>query len=301
MNTASGAEIWHWRQWAKEQLQPLDSEFRSDLEAELDFLLQAVSSLDRLALRLESYRDQTSIPLEQSLAALTQVWQKRLQSRQPLQQLLGAASWRHFSLKVTPDVLIPRPETESLIDIAVEAGQAHPSLQMGHWADLGTGSGAIAVGLATAFPQVRVHAVDWSVEAVAIATQNAQAHNFKDQIHFYQGSWLTPLDAFQRQLSGIISNPPYIPSGMVPELQPEVAWHEPHLALDGGEDGLDALRHIIAEAPQYLCSGGILLLEMMAGQDQKVYELLAQQGQYGQIQLHHDFAGIARFAQAYRQ
>jgi release factor glutamine methyltransferase len=300
LNTASGSEIWRWRQWAREQLQPLDSELSSDLEAELDWLLQEVAGLDRLALRLETYRDQKKIVLERPLAALTQLWQQRLQ-RKPLQQLLGVAPWRHFVLKVTPDVLIPRPETESLIDLAVGAAQGHEILQTGHWADLGTGSGAIALGLATAFPQVRVHAVDWSGEAIAIATQNTQTLDLQARIQFYQGSWLAPLAALKGQLSGIISNPPYIPSAMVPELQPEVAWHEPHLALDGGEDGLDALRHIIAEAPQYLNSGGVLLLEMMAGQDRLVRELLEQQRQYCQIQIHLDGAGIARFVEAYRQ
>ncbi|MEO0373652.1 MAG: peptide chain release factor N(5)-glutamine methyltransferase, partial [Cyanobacteria bacterium P01_A01_bin.17] len=292
MHTASGAEIWHWQQWAKDQLQPLESEFRSDLEAELDWLLQEVAGLDRLALRLETYRTRKEIVLERSLASLTQLWKQRLLRRQPLQQLLGLAPWRDFVLQVTPDVLIPRPETELLIDLAIAAMRDHKILERGHWADLGTGSGAIALGLAMALPQVQVHAVDWSRDAVAIATQNTQTLDLQDRIQFYQGSWLAPLDLLEGQLSGIISNPPYIPSTMVPELQPEVAWHEPHLALDGGEDGLDSLLHIIAEAPQYLCSGGLLLLEMMAGQDRQVSNLLHQQGQYCDIQIHSDFAGI---------
>ncbi len=299
--TVAGSELWQWRRWAKEQIQRLGPELTSDLETELDWLLQEVASLDLLALRLETYRDQPAIHLKYSLAALTQLWQQRLQNRQPLQHLLGIAPWRHFVLQVTPEVLIPRPETELLIDLAVGATQTDQALETGHWADLGTGSGAIALGLATAFPKATIHAVDWSAEAVAIATQNTQQLGLQNRIQFYQGSWLTPLDAFKGQLSGIISNPPYIPSAMVSDLQPEVAWHEPHLALDGGTDGLNALRQIITGAASYLCPGGVLLLEMMAGQDQAVVDLLHQQGRYSQIQIHPDFAGIARFAQAYRQ
>ena len=297
LSAFSGDELWRWRQWARAQLKPLGSEFSSELEAELDWLLQEVSSLDRLSLRLETYRDCEEIPLERSLAALTELWNQRLLQRRPLQQLLGIAPWRDFVLKVTSDVLIPRPETESLIELAVET----TAPKVGHWADLGTGSGAIAAGLAMALPEAKIHAVDWSIEAIAIATQNIQALELQDHIRLYQGSWLTPLEALKGQLSGIVSNPPYIPSAIVPKLQPEVAWHEPHLALDGGADGLDALRQIIAEAPQYLYSGGVLLLEMMAGQDRSVFDLLSQQGQYDQIEIHDDLAGIARFAQAYRK
>ncbi|MGB7414968.1 MAG: peptide chain release factor N(5)-glutamine methyltransferase [Thermosynechococcaceae cyanobacterium] len=299
MTHISGLELWQWRQWAKQQIKFLKPESSSDLETELDFLLQEVAHLDRLALRLETYRDQEKIELKRSLPSLTKLWQQRLYERRPLQHLLGIADWRHFQLHVTPAVLIPRPETESLIDLAV--AHTDESQQVGHWADLGTGSGAVALGLATAFPQATIHAVDWSAEAVAIATQNTQSLNLQDRVTFYQGSWLAPLIALSGQLSGIVSNPPYIPSAMIPELQPEVALHEPHLALDGGVDGLDALRQIIAAAPQYLRPGGLLLLEMMTGQDQAVKALLKQQGDYEKIQIYADLAGIDRFARAYRR
>ncbi|MGF1600689.1 MAG: peptide chain release factor N(5)-glutamine methyltransferase [Thermosynechococcaceae cyanobacterium] len=299
MTYISGLELWQWRQWAKQQIGAIRPESSSDLETELDFLLKEVAHLDRLALRLETYRDQEQIELQRSLTALTTLWQQRLHEQRPLQQLLGVASWRHFQLRVTPAVLIPRPETESLIDLAV--AHSDPSHQGGDWADLGTGSGAIALGLAMAFPKAKIHAVDWSAEAVAIATQNTQSLNLQNRVTFYQGSWLAPLTALNGQLSGIVSNPPYIPSAMITELQPEVTLHEPHLALDGGTDGLDALRHIIATAPQYLRPRGLLLLEMMAGQDQAVKALLKQQGDYEEIQIYPDLAGIDRFARTYRR
>ena len=197
--------------------------------------------------------------------ALSQLWQRRIQERIPIQQLVGITPWHHLSLRVTPDVLIPRPETEWLVELAIAAAPAEGDLSLGDWADLGTGSGAIALALASALPHVTLHAVDCSAEALAVAQTNAQLLGLTPRIQFYQGRWLQPLVALRGQLQVIVSNPPYIPTAMIPHLQPEVAWYEPHLALDGGSDGLDAIRHIIATAPDYLRSGGLLLLEMMAG------------------------------------
>jgi release factor glutamine methyltransferase len=154
--------------------------------------------------------------------------------------------------------------------------------------------------LAAAFPGSIIHAVDLSEEALAIAQFNAASYHFQERICFYQGSWLHPLEHLRGKLTGIVSNPPYIPSQMVPELQPEVAQHEPFLALDGGADGLDCIRHLISTAPAYLRSGGILLFEMMVGQADVVRELLHQQGSYHSVQIHPDLAGIERFALAYR-
>ncbi len=257
-----------------------------------------MADLDRLALRLESFRDRKQINLRLSLPELDQLWQRRISDRLPVQYIAGVTPWRNFSLVVSPAVLIPRPETELLIDLAVEAAKAQP--EKGDWADLGTGSGAIAIGLAAAFPNATIHAVDRSTEALAIARQNAQQQGFAQKINFYQGSWFEPLEAQRGRLVGMISNPPYIPSSIVPTLQPEVAFHEPHLALDGGEDGLDCIRHLIETAPIYLRSGGIWLIEMMGGQADAVAELLQQNGCYYDIQIHPDLAGIERFALAYR-
>lgn len=276
-----------------------------NLEAELDWLLYEVAGLDRLALHLETYRDKSEIQLTVALAELNRLWQRRLVERVPLQYLLGHAHWRNFSLTVSPAVLIPRPETEDLIDLAI-AAIAHQPLQVqqtfnqGHWADLGTGSGAIALGLAQALPEATIHAVDCSAAALTIAQNNAAQLQLSDQIHFYRGAWLKPLEALKGCLSGIISNPPYIPQALLADLQPEVAWHEPHLALDGGTDGLDCIRQIITTAPIYLQVGGILLLEMMAGQAITVQALLQQNGSYRDIQIYPDLAGIDRFALAYR-
>lgn len=293
----SGLELWQWRS------QATSAAIAAHVSPnELDWLLQEVASLDRLSLRLESFKDQPQIQLNIPLQELDKLWHKRLNDHLPVQYIAHATPWRQFKLAVSPAVLIPRPETEELIDLAVACTtKAFVSqLEYGHWVDLGTGSGAIALGLADAFPAATIHATDRSPEALAIARKNAQKLGFSDRIHFYQGNWWEPLASLKGQVSGMVSNPPYIPSSLVPQLQPEVAKHEPHLALDGGADGLDCIRYLIETSPAYLRSGGVWLIEMMAGQAQTVAQLLHNQGSYCKIEIHTDLAGIERFALAYR-
>lgn len=294
--SASGLELWQWRLEARQQA------IASMVPpAEVDWLLQEFVGLDRLALRLETFRDRARVDLRLPLSGLSHLWQQRVQARVPVQYLAGSTPWRKFSLVVSPAVLIPRPETEGLVDLAAAATALNPELSHGHWADLGTGSGAIALGLADILPAAAIHAVDYSPTALDIARQNAQRLGFVEQIHFHQGSWLEPLDFLKGRLSGLVANPPYIPSDMLQELQPEVTQHEPHLALDGGADGLNCIRHLIAAAPDYLCSGGIWLIEMMAGQASTVMGLLQANSNYCRVQVHPDLAGIERFAIAYRR
>ncbi|HEY9846371.1 MAG TPA: peptide chain release factor N(5)-glutamine methyltransferase [Candidatus Caenarcaniphilales bacterium] len=273
-----------------------------ELKSELDWLMQVVTGLDSLALRLGSFKDKDQVELRLPLADLVQLWQRRISERVPVQYLVGMTPWRHFSLKVSPAVLIPRPETEELVELAVTAVQGGQQIDLtqGHWGDLGTGSGAIALGLATVFPSASVHAVDCSHAALVVARQNAQSAGLQEHIQFYQGWWLEPLDFLKGRFSGLVANPPYIPTNLVPKLQPEVAWHEPWVALDGGPDGLACIRHLIAVAPAYLQRGGILLFEMMAGQADAVSQLLLHQGSYRQFQIYPDLAGVERFALAYR-
>ncbi|MEG4861072.1 peptide chain release factor N(5)-glutamine methyltransferase [Microcoleus sp. K1-B6] len=291
----SGLELWEWANQAKTEARSSDIPL-----AEIDWLLQELAGLDRLALRLESFKDLPKIELKLSLSKLAQLWQRRLQERVPVQYLTGVAHWRHFSLKVTPAVLIPRPETELLIDLAVEAVKSYSVNPKSHWVDLGTGSGAIAIGLASALTNARVYAVDCSSEALAVARLNAENLGFASRINFYQGLWWEPLEFLKGQVSGMVSNPPYIPSSTVLTLQPEVLKHEPHLALDGGFDGLECIRHLVETAPDYLESGGVWLVEMMAGQAEAVADMLESHGSYGKVQIFSDLAGVDRFALAYR-
>jgi release factor glutamine methyltransferase len=297
----SGEALWEWRESTRQITSVCihNSQIANEYLWELDWLLTSVASVDRLSLKLETYRTRPAIGVERSLPELSALWQRRLQEQVPVQYLLGRADWRNFTLTVAPGVLIPRPETELLIDLAM-AAMPNDRQEPMHWADLGTGSGAIAVALATSFPSATIHAVDTSTIALEIAQHNATQLGLTDRVKFYQGNWLEPLADLEGTLTGIISNPPYIPSTQVPTLQPEVANHEPHLALDGGTDGLDAFRAIVKHAPQFLRSGGVLLLEMMMGQATAVSSLL-QSGDYINIQTHADLAGMQRFAQAYRK
>ena len=293
----TGAELWQWRRWALQLA--ID---RGVSAYEVDWLLQAVANVDRLALRLESIEDRQLVKISVSLDQLSALWLDRLDDRKPVQYLVGKTFWRDFELFVSPAVLIPRPETESMIDIALVASNSIQ--QQGIWVDLGTGSGAIAIGLARELPEAKIFAVDCSLEALEVAQRNARHldsidnQRLSQRIHFSQGSWWSSLEPLQGQVAGMLSNPPYIPSEEVLRLQPEVTNHEPHLALDGGVDGLAAIRLLVNTAPDYLQDGGIWLIEMMAGQGETVRDLLIEQGSYTDIQIIDDLAGLDRFVLA---
>ncbi|NER80302.1 MAG: peptide chain release factor N(5)-glutamine methyltransferase [Leptolyngbya sp. SIO1D8] len=296
LDTISGQELWDWRQRAMVQATGAQVD-----AVEVDWLLQGLCQVDSLSLRLGTLANQSHISTKCSLKHLERLWQQRVEDRVPIQHLVGQTSWRNFRLQVSASVLIPRPETELMIDlvrVAVNQSSDCDRLRRGTWVDLGTGSGAIALSLAETLPEANIIAVDISTEALAIAQQNAVENGLGDRIQFLQGSWFEPLENSQGQLAGVVSNPPYIPSAIVPTLQPEVANHEPHLALDGGEDGLACVRHLIEAGSQFLQPGGGWFVELMLGQAPAVMELLAQTGCYEAIQTHQDLAGVGRFVSA---
>ena len=265
---------------------------------ELDWLILRTTNLDKLDLRLRSPNISQKITPE-ILTNLDRLWQKRISDHIPVQYLIGSVTWRDLELQVTPAVLIPRPETELIIDIIAENCQA-PIYQQGIWVDLGTGSGAIAIALAQHFAATtaKILAIDCSLTALEIAKLNSI--NNGQKINFYQGNWFEPLAKLklENNLTGLVSNPPYIPSIEVLNLQPEVTNHEPHLALDGGDDGLNAIHELVNTAPTYLISGGFWIIEMMAGQAEIVRSLLIANGNYTNIHIHQDYAGIERFISA---
>jgi release factor glutamine methyltransferase len=282
----NGSDLWQWYLAAIDRSRQLAIE-----PEEVDWLLQAVSNVRRIDLRLGNLPG--SIRLDRPWPEIVDLWQRRCQERQPIQYLVGSTAWRQFELKVSPAVLIPRPETELIIDLVLD--RLTPSQHLGHWVDLGTGSGAIAIGLATTLPAAQLHAVDLSAAALAVARENIQTLGLSDRITLYPGSWWQPLSHLRGQVTGMVSNPPYIPSQTVTELQPEVVNWEPHLALDGGADGLAAIRILVNEAPQFIQAGGLWAIEMMAGQGSAVVELLEKQGSYGSIEVINDWTGRDRF------
>lgn len=264
---------------------------------ELDWLLVEWAGVDRLKLRLHD----PDLALGVELALLDGLWQRRIRDRVPVQYLAGMVGWRNFRLQVSPSVLIPRPETELIVDIVAELTAGHRRFKQGQWADLGTGSGAIALSLAENMPEATIWAIDRSAEALVIAHSNAQLTGLGDRIRFAQGHWFEPLAPIAGHLAGMVSNPPYIPSQTVLDLDPEVMLHEPHLALDGGPDGLDCLRHLATTAPLYLMPGGLWVVELMAGQAPAVVELLEHCGCYQSIATYPDLSGMDRFVSAQYQ
>jgi release factor glutamine methyltransferase len=282
-----GATVWQWYQGLK-----------TDVMA-AEWLLSALTDVDKLSLRLGTLIDRPSVQLDRPWPEILDLWRQHLDRRVPIQYLVGTTPWRDWELQVSPAVLIPRPETELIIDIVLEHTSA--ASRSGHWLDLGTGSGAIAIGLAAALPQATIHAVDYSGAALEIARQNITKAGLIDRVQLYEGSWWQPLSHLSSRVMGMVSNPPYIPTMLVAVLQPEVALYEPHLALDGGEDGLVAIRELVNTAPDFLVAGGFWLVEMMAGQGVAVVELLEQQGQYRDIQIINDWAGLDRFVVARRR
>jgi release factor glutamine methyltransferase len=257
--------------------------------AEVDYLISAISAMDRLQIRLAE--EDVLAPWEE---ALEQLWQRRLRERIPVQYLTGFSFWRDLTLKVSSATLIPRPETELLVDLAVAFLRNHPNPVL---ADLGTGTGALAIAIARAVPACTVYAVDLSPDALAIARTNVATYGLENQVCLLQGAWFSPLPP-DLQLDALVSNPPYIPTAMLGELAAEVRCHEPHLALDGGSDGLQSIQVLIQEAPRFLKPGGFWGIEVMTGQTESVISCLEKTGAYEQISSVNDLAGIARFVTA---
>lgn len=294
-SSTTGQLLWDWRKWAVK----LAIEHNIDRH-EIDWMLQRVANLEPLTLRLESIETDEIVNLIMPLDRLSTLWLARVKDRTPVQYLLGTTTWRDFELFISPAVLIPRPETESIVDIAIE--RTSPKSKLGIWFDLGTGSGAIAIGLAQASPITTIYAIDLSLEALEIAKANAIRLGVQSRITFEQGNWLSSsmFEPFRNRVAAIVSNPPYIPSPDVLELQPEVVKHEPHLALDGGLDGLNSIRELVDIGAEYLEQGGMLLMEIMIGQSDAVVNLLLKKGCYQYIEVIKDLAGIDRFIIAWR-
>lgn len=246
---------------------------------EAEWLLCAVTGLDRVGLYLNFDKPMS----DDELAAFRALVARRAK-REPLQYLLGSQEFDGLQFAVTPAVLIPRHDTETLLAAALRQSPAPCTIL-----DIGTGSGCLAVSLARRLPQARVTAVDISPEALAVARTNAERNGVV--VEFLQGSFFEPLAG--RRFELIVSNPPYITSAEMTSLQPEVRDFEPHLALHGGSDGLAAYRVIAASAPHHLEPGGRLWCEIGQGQEADLTALLASAGFVDIVALP-DEAGILR-------
>ena len=183
--------------------------------------------------------------------------------REPSAYITGRREFYGLEFKVTPDVLIPRPETEQVVESALKLARYEPQRARLRIADIGTGSGAIAVSLAKALPRAEVSATDISRAALGVAAENARRHGVERRIAFRAGHLLTPLHDY---VDLIVANLPYVTTADWSRLEPELREHEPRLALDGGSDGLDLIRDLLRQAPRYLRPGGHVLLEIGEGQ-----------------------------------
>ncbi|MBM2804131.1 MAG: protein-(glutamine-N5) methyltransferase, release factor-specific [Deltaproteobacteria bacterium] len=226
----------------------------------------------------------------QRFAAL---WQRRL-SREPVAYITGKQEFWSLDFHVTRDVLIPRPETERLIEVALtlaaELGSDKPLRVL----EIGTGSGAIAVSLATELPSAEIIATDISTVALEVAQGNAMLHGAAGRITFLPGDLFAALGGDIAAFDLIVSNPPYIRRAQIATLEPEVSRWEPRGALDGGADGLDFYRRIAAQAWQFLTLNGALTLEIGADMGGEVSSVFNRAGFYREVAVFHDYAGCDR-------
>lgn len=260
------------------------------LQPSLDWLLDLGAGVGWQRLQLLHLQPDQPVVLQRSLDELAALWHRHLHDAVPLQYLLGLCPWRDLTLQVAPGVLIPRAETELLIELALQLVPAPPRL----WADLGTGSGALALALARAWPRSRGLAVELSEAARAVAARNLQT---APRVQLLAGNWWQPLQPWWGQLQLVVANPPYIPAAVWARLEPGVREHEPALALAAGDDGLAAIRQIAAGAARALAPGAPLLLEHHHDQSEAVLDLLAAAGLVA-LERHRDLEGIWRFASA---
>ena len=266
---------------------------------DLDWLLSMAADCSWGDLQKLRICPDVEIELSSSLHELTDLWLQHRDQHIPLQHLVGICPWRDLELEVSSAALIPRQETELLIDFALQCFPKDAQDVEGVWADLGTGSGALAAALARAFPRWQGHAVDASCSALDLAKRNLIALAGESGWQLHHGSWWEPLKPWWGQLDLVLSNPPYIPTAVMEELEPVVKDHEPHLALCGGEDGLDCCRQIIRDAARALAPGGWILLEHHHDQSGMVLKLLSDAG-LDRPEARYDLQGIPRFALAQR-
>lgn len=260
------------------------------LTAEL--LLAHVLDTTRLALYLQ--HDQ---PLSASeRAAYKHLIQRRLR-REPVAYILGKKGFWNLDLEVSPDVLVPRADTETLVETALEVIPEQADGSCWTILDAGTGSGAIVLSIACERMGHRYIATDRSMAALRIARKNAQRAGI-DGVLWVCADWLDAFDC--RSLDAVVSNPPYIPTAEIERLEPEVNGYEPRAALDGGADGLDAFRRIVVQARRILRPSGWLLLEIGWNQGAAVQRLIEDVGGFEDVRIRKDLGGMDRVVAARR-
>ena len=272
--------------WKKEQLSK-GGDYKS-----FAVLLDCLCSISSTDLSFLSINSDGNLYLKKNLDDLESIWEDHLLNSTPIQYLCGITFWRDLKLIVTDKVLIPRPETELILDIVFKIfGNKSQKLL---FAELGTGSGAISIALALAYPLWEGVATDIDQDVLEIAAKNFMNSSEQSNLRFYCGHWWTPFENFGSKLDLVISNPPYIPKDTYEKLPKEVKNFEPKIALLGGEDGLNHIREIIEKAPLFLREKGWLILENHFDQGEKVKQIFIK-NKFTSVEIVNDLSGIGRF------
>jgi release factor glutamine methyltransferase len=255
----------------------------ASLDAEL--LARQVLGWDKARFLADRHEDATS----RFLLNFEHLVSRRVR-REPIFYITGTREFWGIDFEVTPDVLIPRPETEFIVEESLERFEkdSRPLI-----VDVGTGSGCIAIALACELPNARIIAIDVSGAALAVARRNAARHRVADRIRFVETSFLDGIDDIADL---IVSNPPYVPSLSGPGLTPEVRDYEPSVALFAGEDGLEGFRRVLEAAVPRLVAGGWLIMEFGCGQDDHVSALIPNYAGLTLVKIRHDLQDIPRTA-----
>lgn len=265
------------------------------LDAEL--LLAGVLGWSRIDLYA---RFEAGVPADK-LAQFSQLIRRRAR-REPLKYILGEADFHSLSFFVDHRVMIPRPETETLVDEALRLIADLPGKLPPTIADIGTGCGNLAIALAKEVPSAKVFASDISADALEVAKDNARRLGVNEQITFLEGDLCQPILArgMQGKIDLVVSNPPYVGEGECHRLQPEIVRYEPRVALIAGDEGFAVIHRLIEQAPMMLKPGGWLLFEIGEGQAQKVLEFLQKKADFIHTTIISDYQGIARVVKAHR-
>ena len=284
MLTISAEEFLLWKE--KQMLKGGDNQ-------SLNLLVDSLGGLSNKKLNLLKIKPKKNqFKLKISLDVLESFWDKHIDTGIPIQYLSGISYWRNLKLEVSNKVLIPRPETELVIEIISERFQNNEEKIT--FVDLGTGSGAISIALALANPNWNGIATDIDKNALEIASRNFTKNSNQSNLKFYKGNWWNPLENFKGYIDLAVANPPYIPKDTYEELPLEVKNFEPKCALLGGVDGLDHIKEIVQHAPSYLKEKGCLLIENHFDQGKRVKQLFLE-NKFTEVKILKDFSGIGRF------
>ncbi len=287
-------KIWTVLELLKTSAEYLESKGIENPRLEAEILLSHALKANRIDLYLSFDKPVNTQELNAFRSLL-----KRRAGREPVQYITGHKEFWSLDFKINRHVLIPRPETELLVEEAIAiARNIDPDEHPIRILDIGTGCGAIAISLAKELKNGIIYATDISKEAMLVAKENAKTYEVERNITFLNGYLFEPVSDKTGLFDLILSNPPYIPTSDFMKLPPEIRDFEPRDALHGGEDGLEIIAPIISNAPHYLRNGGWLLFEVGEGQWKKVFRLIERTGQFNPPSVIKDYSGIERVVKA---